>query len=106
MKNPDAPHCLGKQVRKYSQVTPGMDPHVSSGPPNLAFYTACGELGGKSWERIGQVWYKVLISSGRRPKMRMKVFANRTREEASIKVTIRLLPFTVQLIKGWNSVGL
>ncbi|HEY2359142.1 MAG TPA: M4 family metallopeptidase, partial [Phenylobacterium sp.] len=64
MANPAAKHCLAPQPTKYSQITPGMDPHYSSGPPNLAFCTACKTAGGKSWEHVGQVWYKTLTGSG------------------------------------------
>jgi hypothetical protein len=38
--NPAAQHCLAPQPTPYSQMTPGMDPHFSSGPPNLVFCTA------------------------------------------------------------------
>ena len=55
MANPAANHCLAPQPTHYSQITPGMDPHFSSGPPNLAFATACKMLGGYSWEKIGHV---------------------------------------------------
>jgi Zn-dependent metalloprotease len=77
MANPAASHCLAPQPTQYSQITPGMDPHYSSGPPNLAFCTACNTLGGKSWERIGQVWYRSLTGFGPTPNMTMKAFADR-----------------------------
>ncbi|KQQ07841.1 M4 family metallopeptidase [Rathayibacter sp. Leaf296] len=34
--------------------------HINSGIPNRAFAVAAIELGGKAWERAGQVWYDVL----------------------------------------------
>ncbi len=34
--------------------------HINSGIPNHAFYVACMEMGGNSWDKIGQVWYKTL----------------------------------------------
>ncbi|OEJ31928.1 M4 family metallopeptidase [Streptomyces subrutilus] len=34
--------------------------HINSGIPNHAFYLAATELGGKSWERAGQIWYDTL----------------------------------------------
>ncbi len=83
MANPAAAHCLAPQPTKYSQITPGMDPHYSSGPPNLAFCTACKTLGGKSWEKIGQVWYRALTGSVPSPNMKMKEFADRTRQVAT-----------------------
>ena len=58
MADPDAKHCLSPQPTKYSQVRPGMDPHLSSGPPNLAFCTIAKAVGGNSWEQVGQIWYR------------------------------------------------
>lgn len=34
--------------------------HINSGIPNHAFYLAATAIGGKAWERAGQVWYDVL----------------------------------------------
>ncbi|WP_329385798.1 M4 family metallopeptidase [Streptomyces sp. NBC_01351] len=34
--------------------------HINSGIPNHAFYVAATELGGKAWERAGQIWYDTL----------------------------------------------
>ncbi|MFD7263391.1 M4 family metallopeptidase [Streptomyces sp. NPDC059874] len=34
--------------------------HINSGIPNHAFYVAATELGGKAWERAGQIWYDAL----------------------------------------------
>ncbi|GLF93789.1 M4 family metallopeptidase [Streptomyces yaizuensis] len=34
--------------------------HINSGIPNHAFYLAATELGGKSWERAGQIWFDTL----------------------------------------------
>ncbi|KIF74358.1 peptidase M4 [Streptomyces sp. 150FB] len=34
--------------------------HINSGIPNRAFYLFADQLGGKAWERAGQVWYDVL----------------------------------------------
>jgi Zn-dependent metalloprotease len=82
MANPADKKALAPQPTKFSQVTPGMDPHYSSGPPNLAFCNACKALGGKSWEKIGQVWYAAMTGSGPHPNMTMKEFANRTRQVA------------------------
>jgi Zn-dependent metalloprotease len=105
MAKPDATHCLAPQPTKYSQITPGMDPHYSSGPPNLAFCTACKSAGGNSWDGVGKVWYAVLTGSGSRPTMTMKDFANRTRATAS-----QLFPGNNALQRavdqGWKQVGL
>ncbi|MFE3554783.1 M4 family metallopeptidase [Streptomyces sp. NPDC059193] len=34
--------------------------HINSGIPNHAFYLLATELGGKAWERAGQIWYDTL----------------------------------------------
>jgi Zn-dependent metalloprotease len=34
--------------------------HINSGIPNHAFYLLATQLGGKSWERAGQLWFDVL----------------------------------------------
>ncbi|MFF5569103.1 M4 family metallopeptidase [Streptomyces sp. NPDC012623] len=34
--------------------------HINSGIPNHAFYLFATQLGGKAWERAGQVWFDVL----------------------------------------------
>jgi Zn-dependent metalloprotease len=105
MANPAADHCLAPQPTSYSQITPGMDPHYSSGPPNLAFCTACKIAGGESWKGVGKVWYEVLTQSGPHPNMVMKDFANRTRNTSA-----HLFPGNTTLQnavdQGWRHVGL
>ncbi len=34
--------------------------HINSGIPNHAFYLAAMEIGGKAWEKAGQIWYVTL----------------------------------------------
>lgn len=105
MASPAATHCLAPQPTQYSQITPGMDPHYSSGPPNLAFYTACKALGGRSWEKIGQVWYRSLTGFGPTPSMRMQPFADRTRQVAhTVYSTAPAVAAAVD--QGWKQVGL
>ncbi|MBS0526309.1 MAG: M4 family metallopeptidase [Proteobacteria bacterium] len=105
MANPAANHCLAPQPTLYSQITPGMDPHYSSGPPNLAFCIAAKTLGGKSWERIGQVWYRSLTGFGPSPHMRMKAFADRTRHVAhTMYAAAPAVGAAVD--QGWKHVGL
>src|SRR5215510_2342881 len=79
MSNPAAAHCLAPQPTKFSQYRPGMDPHESSGIPNLAFYTAAKAIGGRSWEKAGKIWYQALTGFAPSPNMKMQVFADRTR---------------------------
>src|SRR5205807_3881994 len=38
----------------------GGDVHTNSGIPNHAFYLAAMNLGGRSWEKAGPIWYHAL----------------------------------------------
>ncbi|MDC8784720.1 M4 family metallopeptidase [Roseateles koreensis] len=105
MANPADKSALAAQPTQYGQLTPGMDPHYSSGPPNLAFCTACVTLGGKSWEKIGQVWYAALTTSGANPTMSMPQFAARTRQVASQLFSGQAVVLAA-VDKGWKLVGL
>ncbi|WP_130014750.1 M4 family metallopeptidase [Serinicoccus sediminis] len=42
--------------------------HINSGIPNKAFHLFATGLGGRSWERAGQVWYDTLATRGRLPR--------------------------------------
>ena len=105
MANPADKSALAPQPTKYSQLTPGMDPHYSSGPPNLAFATACKALGGKSWDRIGQVWYAALTTSGAQPSMTMPKFAARTRQLAT-QLYPKVAAVAAAIDTGWKAAGL
>jgi Zn-dependent metalloprotease len=105
MAHPADTHCLAPQPTHYSQIHPGMDPHYTSGPPNLAFCLACKAAGGKSWEKIGQVWYTAMTDSGRHPNMKMADFAHRTRQVASQKFSVDTSVMSA-VDKGWKQVGL
>lgn len=105
MGQPDAKHCLAPQPVHYKDLKPGMDPHYTSGPPNLAFSTACKQVGGNSWDTIGQVWYHVLTRSGLRPRMSMKDFAGLSREAAGTLFG-RESAVESAVDAGWKKVGL
>lgn len=105
LANPADNKCLAPQPINYSQLKRGMDPHFTSGPPNLAFYTACKAVGGKSWETIGQVWYNVLSTSGPVPTMTMPDFAARTRA-AAVQMFGAGSKAAVAVDAGWKLVGL
>ncbi|MFG2413809.1 M4 family metallopeptidase [Streptomyces goshikiensis] len=49
--------------------------HINSGIPNHAFYLVATELGGKAWERAGQIWYDTLTGGELTPKATFKDFA-------------------------------
>jgi len=105
MQNPADKHCLAPQPTTYAQITPGMDPHYSSGPPNLAFCVAAKAAGGNSWETVGQVWYGAMTGSGPSPNMTMKQFADRTRQVAGQLFGSK--PAVAAAVdQGWKQVGL
>ena len=105
MANPAATYALAPQPTHFSQYQNGMDPHESSGIPNLAFYKAAKAYGGKSWEKIGKIWYKVLAGYAASPNLRMLAFANRTRRQARL-----MFPGDAALYNAinnaWKAVGL
>ncbi|MFL6578745.1 MAG: M4 family metallopeptidase [Povalibacter sp.] len=105
MANPGDEQCLAPQPARYSDLQPGMDPHYTSGPPNLAFCVACRNVGGRSWETIGQVWYVVMTQSGAQPNMTMKQFAARTRQVAA-QLFASSPKVKNAVDSGWKQVGL
>jgi Zn-dependent metalloprotease len=104
MSNPAANHCLSPQPTHFSQYRDGMDPHESSGIPNFAFYKAAMAVGGKSWEKVGRIWYQALTGFSASPNMKMKVFANRTRKLASMFPAELTIQTAVD--NAWKNVGL
>lgn len=104
MAKPDAAHCLAPQPTQYSQYKKGMDPHLSSGIPNLAFYRAAMAIGGNSWEKAGKIWYQALTGAAS-PNLSMKSFATRTRKAA--KTLFASTPAVAAAVdQAWKSVGL
>jgi Zn-dependent metalloprotease len=105
MANPAAKHALAPQPSHYSKYSPGMDPHVSSGIPNNAFYRAATAIGGKSWQKAGKVWFQALTGFGPAPQLTMKQFADRTRTVATQLFAAQ--PAVASAIdKAWVAVGL
>ncbi|WP_159912077.1 M4 family metallopeptidase [Pantoea sp. 18069] len=105
MSNPGGKHCLAAQPAHYEQLKRGMDPHYTSGPPNLAFSTACKQAGGNSWDTVGQVWFHVITSAGQRPRMSMAEFAARTRQAAT-ELFGKESAVESGVNAGWQKVGL
>ena len=105
MSNPAAPHCLAAQPTNFRQYHAGMDPHLSSGIANFAFYKACKAAGGNSWGPVGQVWYKALTGFPPSPNMLMSSFANRTRSLAKSLYSGNANIFTA-VDTAWTAVGL
>jgi Zn-dependent metalloprotease len=105
MAVPDGKHCLAPQPTHYRQYKSGMDPHYSSGIPNLAFCTIAKALGGNSWDVVGKIWYQAMTGFKPSPAMKMKTFANRTRKLAKTMFPGKA-GVAVAVDAGWKSVGL
>lgn len=76
---PKSSHAMAPQPDHYYPGIGNLDPHYSSGQPNLAFCKAAKAIGGHSWEKAGKVWYKALTTAPPTPNMTMAQFAARTR---------------------------
>lgn len=94
MANPAAQHCIAPQPANYSEYRPGMDPHYSSGIPNLAFCLFAKAVGSPqfpnktpdyafSWRIAGQLWYYAMTNGGPAPSMTFRQFADRTHAAAA-----------------------
>lgn len=105
MSDPGGAHCLAPQPAHYAQLQPGLDPHSASGPPNLAFCSACRQLGGYSWEGVGQAWWRVLATAGPAPRLGLAEFAARTRQAAA-ELFGPASGAVSAVDAGWRNVGL
>ncbi|KAJ6150501.1 hypothetical protein N7471_001700 [Penicillium samsonianum] len=76
--------------------------HYNSGIPNHAFYLTAIGLGGHSWERAGQIWYKSLTDRRVNPKSTFKEFAEVTLDHAQNMFGNLVSPIVKS---SWQSVG-
>ena len=105
MAAPKDSHALAAQPDHYYPGIGNLDPHYSSGPPNRAFCNAAKAIGGHSWEKAGQIWYKALTGFGPSPNMTMPQFASRTRSLAQSLYESE--PSVHAVVDGaWTAVGL
>jgi Zn-dependent metalloprotease len=82
LAQPGSKQCLSPQPSHYRDYIPGGDPHDNSGIPNHAFYLAASNIGGRSWEQAGKVWYAALTSPKADRNMTITQFATLTRAAA------------------------
>ena len=82
LASPSASHSMTVQPQDYESYIPDGDPHDNSGIPNRAFYLASSEVGGRSWERTGRVWYEALLDRRCHPSLSFSEFAALTIEHA------------------------
>ena len=77
--------------------------HTNSGIPNHAFYLVADALGGKAWERAGQVWYDTITGGTLSPDADFAAFAKATAAAASDRYGTGDVLDAVR--EGWTSVG-
>lgn len=78
--------------------------HINSGIPNHAFYVAATEIGGKSWEKAGQIWY-IALRDKLTSNSNFQDCANLTYQTAAdLYGAGSLEQQAVQ--KGWSEVGI
>jgi hypothetical protein len=77
--------------------------HINSGIPNKAFYLAATAIGGKAWEKPGNIWYQTLIDPRLSPTAQFQDFADLT-----VEIAGKLYDNAVQdaVAKAWKSVGI
>lgn len=75
--------------------------HINSGIPNRAFYLAAKSVGGPAWEKVGRVWYKVMLNL--LPQSDLRACAQECRAVAK-----QLHPGRVEqaIDAAWKQVGL
>jgi Zn-dependent metalloprotease len=97
-KDPQPDHF--SQYETISEDNGGV--HIYSGIPNKAFYLTALELGGYSWEKAGQIWWKTMNSGKIGPRCNFVQFANATVEAAKELYD----DDTAKIVrKSWETVG-
>lgn len=77
--------------------------HKNSGIPNRAFALAAIEMGGYSWQKIGQIWWKTVTTKGKLPReCTFTQFA-----DATVEFALDLYDeCTARIVrKAWDTVG-
>ncbi|GAU69955.1 putative M4 family peptidase [Streptomyces sp. NBRC 110611] len=77
--------------------------HINSGIPNHAFYLFASDLGGKAWERAGQIWYDVLTGGKLAKNAKFTDFAKLT--VAAAQARFGSGDELTAVTKAWNQVG-
>jgi Zn-dependent metalloprotease len=77
--------------------------HINSGIPNHSFFLACTSAGGKPWDKVGKVWYKVMHNLV--PNSQMNHMAAECRAVAGQMYGATSV-VAKSIDKAWTSVGL
>lgn len=103
LADPGSKHSMSQQPSDYDHFVPGGDPHTNSGIPNHAFYLAAREIGGRTWELLGCVWYATMLDHRCMGNIGFCTFGRLTIENALLlfpkKPTVALA-----LMRAWQAV--
>lgn len=77
--------------------------HINSGIPNHAFHLLATQLGGKAWERAGQIWYDTMTSGNLQVDASFTDFAKETVTAAAARYGQGTEHEAV--VKAWSQVG-
>ncbi|GHA87403.1 metalloprotease [Streptomyces chryseus] len=77
--------------------------HINSGIPNHAFYLLATDLGGRAWERAGQIWYDTLTGGSLEVDASFTDFARAT--VAAARARFGEGEEHEALLKAWSLVG-
>ncbi|MEE1802671.1 M4 family metallopeptidase [Streptomyces sp. NPDC101062] len=77
--------------------------HINSGIPNHAFYLLATQLGGKAWERAGQIWFDVLTGGDLDVEADFEDFAKLT--VAAARARYGEAAEHEAVVKAWSQVG-
>ncbi|MEU2430325.1 M4 family metallopeptidase [Streptomyces sp. NPDC007861] len=77
--------------------------HINSGIPNHVFYLLATQLGGRAWERAGQIWYDVLTGGTLQVDASFADFATATAAAAAARYGEGEEHEAV--LKAWSQVG-
>ncbi|MFI6283189.1 M4 family metallopeptidase [Streptomyces sp. NPDC051018] len=112
MKNPGSAYdddVLGKDPQPGSMedyVVTSRDNggvHINSGIPNRAFFLLATQLGGRAWERAGQIWFDTLTGGELSPDAEFAEFARLTAAAASARYGEG--EESEAVLKAWSQVG-
>jgi len=78
--------------------------HINSGIPNHAFYVVATQIGGKAWEKAGQIWY-IALRDKLTSNSKFQDCANLTYQTAADLFGANSLEQQA-VLKGWSEVGI
>jgi Zn-dependent metalloprotease len=78
--------------------------HINSGIPNHAFYVVATQIGGKAWEKAGQIWY-IALRDKLTSNSKFQDCANLTYQTAADLFGVNSLEQQA-VLNGWSEVGI